>query len=132
VTETAMPILHFRPALFALCLVLPAGALAATPAMSPLAGAAAVIVWLAGLGWGFHAMLHHRLAAEDRLARLESDVACERDTLAARHQMIRQRLLVLEAEWHRLELCLCDGDLGHVPENMRAMQAAIALLQQEA
>jgi hypothetical protein len=127
-----MPILHFRPTLFVLSLVLPCGALAATPAISPQAGAAAVIVWLAGLGWGFHAMLHHRLAAEDRLARLESDVACERDALAARHQAIRQRLLLLEAEWKRLELCLCDGDLGHIPESMRAVQAAIALLQQEA
>jgi hypothetical protein len=127
-----MQILPPRPVLFALCLLLPAGALGATPTMSPQAGLAVVIVWLTGLGWGFHTMLHHRLAAEDRLARLESDVACERDALAARRHAIRQRLLLLEAEWLRLEVCLCDGDLHHVPESMRAMQAAIALLQQDA
>jgi hypothetical protein len=127
-----MPILPSRPALFTLCLLLPAGALGATPAIPPQAGLAVVIVWLGGLGWGFHAMLHHRLAAEDRLARLESDIACERDALAARRHAIRQRLLLLEAEWLRLEACLCDGDLRHVPESMRAMQAAIALLQQDA
>jgi len=127
-----MRILHFRATLFALCLALPAGTFAATPAIPPQAGVAAVIVWLAGLGWGFHAMLHHRLAAEDRLAQLESDVACERDARAAERIAIRERILLLEAEWLRLEACLCNGDIRQVPENMRAMHTAIAVLQQDA
>lgn len=121
-----------RFALLLLSLTLPAGALADTPAIPAQAGLAAVIVWLAGLGWGFQVMLQHRLAAEDRLARLKSEVACERDAHAAHRQAARQKMLMLEAEWLRLEACLCDGDMRHVPESMRAMHAAIALLQQDA
>ena len=121
-----------RSALLLLFLALPTGALAGTPAIPAQAGLAAVIVWLAGLGWGFQVMLQRRLAAEDRMARLESEVACERDAQAAHRHAARQRMLMLEAEWLRLEACLCDGDMRHVPDSMRAMHAAIALLQQDA
>jgi len=121
-----------RSALLLLFLALPTGALAGTPAIPAQAGLAAVIVWLAGLGWGFQVMLQRRLAAEDRLARLESEVACERDAQAAERHTTRQKMLMLEAEWLRLEACLCDGDMHGVPDSMRAMHAAIALLQQHA
>jgi len=128
-----MRLLPYRSVVIMLLLALPAGAVAAaTPAVSHQAGLAAVILWLAALGWGFQTMLHHRLAAEDRLARLESDVAFERDARAAQVAATRTRMLMLEAEWYRLEACLLDGDIRHVPDSMRAMQDAITLLQETA
>jgi hypothetical protein len=126
-----MRLLRYHPVLAVLMLALPAGALAATaPAVPYPAGLAAVIVWLGGLGWGFQTMLHHRLAAEDRLARLESTIACERDAHVAREVCTRQRLVTLETEWAHLEACLREGDLRHVGDGMRAVQQAIALLQE--
>ena len=114
-----------------LTLVAPAGALAASGSgIAYHASAAAVLVWLVGLGWGFHTMLHHRLAAEDRLARLEADIKCERDAHAAAVRCTQQRLLALETEWLRLEECLRDGDLLHVQASMRAVHGAMRLLQQ--
>lgn len=123
----------YRPVLMTLILAAPAGALAASGGGMPhQAGIAAVVLWLTALGWGFHTMLHHRLAAEDRLAQLESDVAFERDARAAELRRVRQRMQALEAEWCHLEECLRDGDIRHVPESMRAVQDAITLLQQSA
>lgn len=75
-------------------------------------------------------MLHHRLAAEDRLARLETDVVCERDARTAQVQCMRQRLSGLEAEWRRLDAAVRAGDFADVRDSMRAMHAMIALLQQ--
>lgn len=121
------------PVLAILVLAAPAGAMAASGSgIAYHAGLAAVIVWLAGLGWGFHSLLHHRLAAEDRLARMESDIASERDTRATQLLCTRRRILLLETEWQRLEASLCDGDLFHVSEGMRAVRAAITVLQQSA
>lgn len=120
-----------HPVLAIVILAVPAGAVAATgPAISYPAGLAAVIVWLAGLGWGFQTMLHHRLAAEDRLARLESTVACERDAHVAQNACTQLRLQALDTAWGRLEACLRDGDLQQVGDNIRAVQRAIALLQE--
>lgn len=128
--KAAMRTLH-RSILSVLVLAAPAGALAASGhGIAYQASAAAVMLWLIGLGWGFHAMLHHRLAAEDRLARLESDIAFERDARAAAARSTQQRLMALEAEWLRLEECLRDGDLHHVQASMRAVQGAILLLQE--
>jgi len=128
-----MQLLRYRSVVIMLILAAPAGAVAAAaPAISHQAGLAAVVLWLAALGWGFQTMLHHRLAAEDRLARLESDVAFERDARAAQLQTTRQRMLMLEVEWLRLDECLRDGNLQHVPDSMRAMQDAITLLQEAA
>ena len=128
-----MRLLRYRSVLIILAMAAPAGAFAATsPTLSCQAGLAAVILWLAGLGWGFQTMLHHRLAAEDRLARLESDVACERDARAAQRTSTHLRMLALEAEWFRLEECLRDGDIRHVPDSVRAMQEAITLLYETA
>jgi hypothetical protein len=123
----------YPPVLAILVLAAPAGAVAASgTGVQYQAGLAAVIVWLAGLGWGFQAMLQRRLAAEDRLARLESAVACERNARASHMMSARQRMLALEAEWSRLEASLRDGDLFHVSASMRAVREAITLLQQVA
>lgn len=119
-----------RPFLTMLILALPAGAYAASSTLPHQAGAAAVILWLAALGWAFQAMLHHRLAAEDRLARLESDVICARDAHTAQRQCTQEWLLLLEAEWRRMDAGLRAGDLVDVRDSMRAMHATIALLQQ--
>ena len=126
-----MRLLTYRPVMSILILAAPAGAVAAaSPAIPPQASIAAVILWLAGLGWGFHAMLRHRLAAEDRLAQLETDVVFERDARAAQVSAMRQGVQRLDAEWQRLEACLVDGDVQLVPVRMHAMQACIAQLQQ--
>jgi hypothetical protein len=123
----------YPPVLAIVVLAAPAGAVAASgTGLQYQAGLAAIIVWLAALGWGFQAMLHHRLAAEDRLARLESTVACERDARNAQRMCTRQQMLTLELEWMRLEACLREGDLQHVPDSMRAVTDAIALLQETA
>ena len=120
-----------RPVLLILILAIPAGAVAASgPGIPHQVGIAAVVLWLVGLGWVFHAMLHQRLAAEDRLARLESVIAFERDARAAQLRCTRQRLVALEAEWRHLEECLRDGDIRQVPDSMRAVQHAITVLQQ--
>ena len=121
---------NVRPAVLITIFAAPAGAVAASGNGMPLqASVAAVILWLAGLGWGFHAMLHHRLAAEDRLAQLETDVAFERDARAAQIDATRQGMVRLETEWRRLETCLIDGDARHVPAHMHALDACIAQLQ---
>ncbi len=126
-----MHLFHLRPVALITIFAAPAGAVAASGAGMPhQASVAAVILWLAALGWGFHAMLHHRLAAEDRLARLESDVAFERDARAAQIDATRQGMMRLEAAWRRLETCLIDGDARHVPARMHAMETCIAQLQQ--
>ena len=129
--KVAMRLPTYPPVLAIVVLAAPACAVAASgTGVQYQAGLAAVIVWLAALGWGFQAMLHHRLTAEDRLARLEAAVACERDAHAVQLRCTRQRILQLEAEWLRLDECLREGDLLHVAEHMRAVQAAIAVLQQ--
>lgn len=125
-----MRLIPSRPVLTIVILALPAGAYAASGSLPHQAGAAAVVLWLAALGWGFHAMLHHRLAAEDRLARLETDVVCERDARTAQVQCTQQRLIALDAEWRRLDAAVRAGDLPDVRNSMRAMHALIALLQQ--
>jgi hypothetical protein len=123
----------YPPVLAILVLAAPAGAVAASgTGVQYQAALAAVVIWLAALGWGFQAMLQHRLAAEDRLARMASDVACERDARATQLICTRRRILLLEAEWQRLEERLRDGDLFHVSESMRAVRAAITMLQQAA
>jgi hypothetical protein len=123
----------YPPVMAILVLAAPAGAVAAAGAgIQYQAGLAAVIVWLAALGWGFQAMLHHRLAAEDRLARLESMVACERDVRTAQRICTRQQMVALELAWLRLEERLRDGDFQQVPDSMRAVQHAITLLQETA
>jgi hypothetical protein len=114
-------------------LAIPAGAVATSlPGIAQHASVAAVVLWLTGLGWGFHAMLHHRLAAEDRLAQLETRVALERDAHQALVHTTRERALVLAAEWTRLQACLCADDRRNIPERMHALQAAIVLLQDAA
>lgn len=114
-------------------LAIPAGAVATSlPGIAQHASVAAVVLWLTGLGWGFHAMLHHRLAAEDRLAQLETKVALERDANEALINATRERAVVIAAEWSRLQACLCNGDRSNVPERMHALQAAIVLLQDAA
>lgn len=128
-----MRLLIYRSVFMMLIVAAPAGAVAASGASIPhQASIAAVVLWLAGLGWGFHAMLHHRLAAEDRLAQLETDVVFERDARAAQVSSTRQRMLLLEDAWRRLEACLAAGDVQHVPARMHAVQACIAQLQQTA
>lgn len=113
-------------------LAAPAIALAAAPQLQQHAGIAAVVLWLAGLGWGFHAMLHHRLAAEDRLARLESEIAFERDARAAQLRSTRLCMLTLDTEWQRLDECLRNGELEHVADGIRAVEGAIMLLHETA
>lgn len=123
----------YRPVFAIVLLAVPAGALAVAPAgVAQHAGVAAVTLWLAALGWGFHAMLHHRLAAEDRLAQLESAVALERDAHHVTRCTTQQRMLALDAAWRELEASLCAGDGGGVPERMHALQAAIGLLHEAA
>lgn len=123
----------YPPVLAIVVLAAPAGAIAASSTgIGYQAGLAAVIVWLAALGWGFQAMLHHRLAAEDRLAQLESTVACERDARTAQRICTRQRMVTLELEWMRLEERLRDGDLQDVPDSVRAVQDALTRLQEAA
>lgn len=122
-----------RPVLTVLILALPAGlVVTATPAIAQHACVAAVVIWLAALGWGFHAMLHHRLAAEDRLAELESAMAMERDAYQAARVSARHRAVALEAEWQRLAACLTADDRHHVPERMHAVEAAIVSLHETA
>jgi hypothetical protein len=122
--------LNVRPMLLITIFAAPAGAVAASGnGMPHQASVAAVILWLAALGWGFHAMLHHRLAAEDRLAQLETDVVFERDARAAQIDATRQGMDRLETEWRRLEACLVDGDTRHVPACMHAVETCIAQLQ---
>jgi hypothetical protein len=121
---------NVRPVVLITIFAAPAGAVAASGnGMPHQASVAAVILWLAALGWGFHAMLHHRLAAEDRLAQLETDVAFERDARAAQVDATRQVMERLETEWRRLETCLIEGDARHVPARMHAMDTCIAQLQ---
>ena len=123
----------YRPAIVIMLLAVPAGAVATSlPALAQHASVAAVVLWLAGLGWGFHAMLHHRLAAEDRLALLETTVALERNAHQSLRYHTRQRMAALEAEWGRLQVCLCAGNRGDVPECMHAVQAAIVSLHDPA
>jgi len=120
-----------RPIVLIMMLAIPAGAVATSlPGIAQHASLAAVVLWLGGLGWGFHAMLHHRLAAEDRLALLETKVALERDTHQALVVKTRERAQVAAVEWSRLQACLCDGHHAHVPERMHALQAAIVVLQE--
>lgn len=125
-----MRLLNVRPLLLITIVAAPAGAVAASGTSMPhQASVAAVILWLAALGWGFHAMLHHRLAAEDRLARLETDVVFERDARAAQIDATRQGVARLEAAWLRLETCLTDGNAREVPACMHALETCIAQLQ---
>jgi hypothetical protein len=122
-----------RPVVLIMMLAIPAGAVATSlPGIAQHASVAAVVLWLTGLGWGFHAMLHHRLAAEDRLAQLETKVALERDAHEALINVTRERALVIAAEWSRLQACLCNGERNNVPERMHALQAAIVMLQEAA
>jgi hypothetical protein len=131
--ENAMRLLSVQPAVLITLFAAPTGAVAAFGNSIPhLASIAAVILWLAALGWGFHAMLHHRLAAEDRLAQLETNIVFERDARAAQVDATRQGLLRLESAWLRLEACLVDGDTRHVPACMHAMENCIAQLQHAA
>ena len=126
-----MHLLTYRPVLLMLAMAAPAGAVAAASSAIPnQASVAAVVLWLAGLGWGFHAMLRHRLAAEDRLAQLESDVGFERDARAAQISATRRSMQQLAAEWQCLEACLVDGDSEQVRVRMHAVRACIAQLQQ--
>lgn len=128
-----MRLVQIRPMIVALACALPAGAYAASlPGVSQSAGVAAAALWLGGLGWGFYSMLHHRLEAEDRLARLESDIAIERDAHAAQIACMEQRLALLIAEWRRFEDCLADGDRSEISRQITTLQQAIALLQQRA
>ncbi|WP_332878530.1 hypothetical protein [Massilia sp. S19_KUP03_FR1] len=126
-----MRLLNYRPVILMFILAAPAGAVAAAPpGIAHPASVAAVLLWLAGLGWGFHAMLRHRLAAEDRLAQLETDVVFERDARAAQISATRQGMQLLADEWQRLEACLTEGDVRHVTLHMHAVHACIAQLQQ--
>lgn len=126
-----MHLLTYRPVLLMLALAAPAGAVAAAPPTIPhQASVAAIVLWLAGLGWGFHAMLRHRLAAEDRLAELETDIVFERDARAAQRSATRRSMQQLEAEWQCLEACLADGDSEQVRGRMHAVRSCIAQLQQ--
>jgi hypothetical protein len=126
-----MHLLTYRPVLLMLALAAPAGAVAAAPPAIPhQASVAAVVLWLAGLGWGFHAMLRHRLAAEDRLAELEADIVFERDARATQRSATRRSMQQLAAEWQCLEACVADGDSEQVRVRMHAVQACIAQLQQ--
>jgi len=128
-----MRLIACRPAILIMLVALPAGAVATSvPGMTQQASLAAVVLWLAGLGWGFHAMLHHRLAAEDRLAQLELTIALERQAHQSLRHETRQRLAALEAEWTRLQVCLVDGERGRVPERMHALQEAIVQLREPA
>lgn len=123
----------FRMSILMLMLIpaAPAGALAAAGAGMPQqASIAALILWLAGLGWGFHAMLRHRLAAEDRLAQLETDIAFERDARAAQVSATRQQMQDLTAAWQRLQVCLEHRDTRQLALSIGAVQACIAQLQQ--
>ena len=136
--EPAMPFMRstarlpILPILTTAMVAAPAFALAAAPHIGQHAGIAAVVLWLAGLGWGFHTMLHHRLAAEDRLARLESEIAFERDARAAQLRNTRLCMLTLDTEWQRLDECLRNGDVEHVADGMRAVEGAILLLHDTA
>lgn len=126
-----MRLLVYRPVVIIMLVAMPAGAVATSmPGMTQHASVAAVVLWLAGLGWGFHAMLHHRLAAEDRLAQLESAVALERDAHRCLRDNTRQRMAALASEWVRLQSCLCEGDRRDVPACMHALQEAIVQLQE--
>lgn len=125
----------FRTSMLMLMLTLtlaaPPGALAAArPGMPQQASIAALLLWLAGLGWGFHAMLRHRLAAEDRLAQLETDIAFERDARAAQVSATRQQMQDLTAAWQRLQVCLEQRDTRQLALSIGAVQACIAQLQQ--
>lgn len=122
-----------RPIVLIMILAIPAGAVATSlPGIAQHASLAAVVLWLGGLGGGFHAMLHHRLAAEDRLALLEAKVALERDAHQALIDRTRVRAHAAATELSRLQACLCEGDRGQVPERIHALQAAIAVLQEAA
>lgn len=131
-TKTSAARLPLIPILTTAIVVAPAVMLAALPNLGPQAGIAAVVVWLAGLGWGFQTMLHHRLAAEDRLARLEAEIAFERDARAAQLRSTRLCMLTLDTEWQRLDECLRNGELEHVIDGMRAVEGAILLLHETA
>lgn len=120
------------PIMVVVVLAVPAAALATLPNLPQHAGIAAVIVWLAGLGWGFHALLHRRLAAEDRLARLEAEVVCERDARAAQLRCTRLCMLALDTEWQRLDECLRNGRIEQVSDGMRAVESAIMQLHETA
>jgi hypothetical protein len=133
--KIAMPAKNHRallPIMTLAILAAPAAALSAAPDFQQQAGIAAVVLWLAGLGWGFHTMLHHRLAAEDRLARLEAEVVFERDARAAQLRCTRLCMLTLDTEWQRLDECLRNGRLDHVADGMRAVEGAILQLHETA
>ena len=113
-------------------LAAPALLLSAGVPLGPPSAIAAVVLWLAALGWGFHAMLQRRLAAEDRLARLESEVACERDARTAQLRTTRLCLLTLDTAWQHLDDSLRNGDIAHVAEGMRRVEDALLQLHETA
>jgi hypothetical protein len=133
--KSVMPSIRARAALPVITTVMiaaPVLALAIQPDIGQHAGIAAVVLWLAGLGWGFHTMLYHQLAAEDRLARLETEIAGERDARAAQLRSTRLCMLTLDVEWQRLDECLRNGELEHVADGIRAVEGAISLLHETA
>lgn len=124
-----VPRVSMVPIVTTAMLTAPVFALAAAPHIGPHAGIAAVMLWLTGLGWAFHALLHRLLAAEDQLARLTAERACANDAREAQQRNTQRCMLTLDTEWQRLGACLRNGEQAHVEDRMRALEGAILLLR---
>ncbi|MDQ2823171.1 MAG: hypothetical protein M3Y65_22785 [Pseudomonadota bacterium] len=124
-----VPTVSIVPIVTTALLTAPVFVLATAPHIGPHTGIAVVVLWLTGLGWAFHALLHRLLAAEDQLARLTAEIAFVNDAREAQQRNTQQCMLTLDTEWQRLGACLRNGEQAHVEDRMRALEGAILLLR---